>query len=71
MELSTAGEVMDALGGNAGVAKLTNSTLKAVWNWRKDNYFPSDTFVVLKCALADRGIDAPASLWGMREVVTS
>lgn len=66
--LSTASEVMDALGGNSAVAEITASKPKAVWNWRKDNFFPSNTYVALTEALSAKGKTAPASLWGMKAV---
>jgi hypothetical protein len=64
--LSTTTEVMDALGGNLAVAELTGSNNKAVWNWRKSNVFPSNTYVALTDALSAKGKAAPASLWGMK-----
>lgn len=64
--LSSASEVMDALGGNGAVAELTGSTNKAVWNWRASGSFPSNTYVVLTDALRAIGKTAPDSLWGMK-----
>ncbi len=58
---------MDALGGNTPVAEMTGRTAKAVSNWRKFSAFPSNTFVILKSALALRGYTAPDSLWNMVE----
>ncbi|WP_213287545.1 hypothetical protein [Bradyrhizobium sp. sGM-13] len=65
-ELSTTSEVIDALGGNAAVAKITGSTVKAVWNWRGFETFPSNTYVALTDALRAIGKTAPPSLWGMK-----
>lgn len=69
-ELQTAGEVMDALGGNAGVAELTGSTSKAVSNWRSFGRFPAKFYLVMTAALAGKGMRAPAALWGMSEPVS-
>jgi len=69
-ELRTADEVMDALGGNAGVAELTGSTRKAVSNWRSFNGFPAKFYLVMTAALAGKGKRAPAALWGMSEPVS-
>lgn len=66
-ELSTTSDVLDALGGNAAVADLTGSKAKAVWNWRKFETFPSNTYVAMKQALLAKGKTAPASLWGMKQ----
>lgn len=65
VELATASEVMDALGGNVGVAALTGNTPGAVWNWRSFGRFPSKFYLVMTEALAEKGYQAPASLWGM------
>jgi hypothetical protein len=65
-ELKTTSEVMDALGGNASVAELTRSTVKAVWNWRGFETFPSNTYVAMTEALLQRGKSAPPTLWGMK-----
>lgn len=66
VELNSTSEVMDALGGNPGVAELTGSKPKAVWNWRNFEKFPSNTYAVMIVALQERGKTAPASLWGMK-----
>ncbi len=66
VELNTTSAVMDALGGNPGVAKITGSKPKAVWNWRNFDKFPSNTYAVMIEALQERGKTAPASLWGMK-----
>ena len=67
LELNTTSEVLDALGGNAGVAELTGSKPKAVLNWRSFDKFPANTYAVMIAALQERGKTAPASLWGMKQ----
>jgi hypothetical protein len=62
---------MDALGGNVAVAEITGRTPKAVSNWRKFSSFPSNTFVILKSALALKGYIAPDKLWSMAEATRS
>ena len=64
-ELGTTKDVMDALGGTAEVAKLTGRTYNAAHNWRAFPRFPSNTYVAITRALDEKGIHAPASLWGM------
>lgn len=64
-ELTTTAEVMEALGGIAPVAELTGRKYGAACNWKGFAKFPADTFVVLQDALRERGLTAPASLWGM------
>jgi hypothetical protein len=65
-ELSSTAAVIEALGGNQRVAALTDSTNKAVSNWRGFETFPSNTFVAMTEALRARGKTAPAALWGMK-----
>jgi ABC-type hemin transport system substrate-binding protein len=67
LELTTANDVIDKLGGNQAVAKLTNRKPNAVSNWRSFDAFPPDTFLVLTAALRERGESAPVSLWRMVE----
>jgi hypothetical protein len=64
--LTSASEILDELGGNASVAKLTGSTSKAVWNWRAANSFPANTYVAITSALASKGKSAPPELWDMK-----
>lgn len=64
--LDTTEQVIDALGGNQPVAELTLSKPNAVSNWRGFKTFPSNTYVAITEALRERGLAAPASLWGMK-----
>lgn len=66
-ELQTAGQVIDALGGTAATARLTNRAAQHVSNWRKANRLPADTFLILREELTKRGKNAPPSVWGIRE----
>lgn len=69
-ELSTAEQVLQALGGHEAVAALTGSKPKAVTNWKYFNRFPSRTYVAMTGELKRRGKRAPASLWKMSEPVS-
>jgi len=64
--LRTASTIIDVLGGNQSVAEITASKATAVANWRYSNDFPSNTYVALQAALAERGYTAPDALWKMR-----
>lgn len=67
--LLTTDAVIDALGGNADVAKLCKVSPRAVSNWREwgRNSFPTETYLIINHALTSRGLSAPVSLWkGMR-----
>jgi hypothetical protein len=68
--LKSATEIVDALGGNVVVAQITSTTPKAVSNWRAADKFPSNTYVVLRNALALHKIVAPTALWSMRRPAT-
>lgn len=63
MELSTAQQVIEALGGYKAVAKLTSRTYQAVHNWKQFGDFPANFYAVMQTALREKGCTAPASLW--------
>ena len=63
--LKTTSEVMDALGGNAPVAKMTGRTYKAAANWRKFVTFPPNTCMAMRDALHAKGYEASPTLWDM------
>lgn len=62
-ELTTADEVIDALGGNGAVIALTGCTPSSVSNWRRFGRFPADEYVRFQAALTQLGHHAPPSLW--------
>lgn len=66
-ELTTADDVIDALGGTSATGRLTGKSPKAVSNWRKRASLPSDTYLIMSRELAALGKAAPASLWGISE----
>lgn len=61
---TTAG-IIAALGGVPAVAALTGSKPAAVSNWQAFPHFPSRFYALMLDALHERGLHAPASLWGM------
>lgn len=63
--MQTTTDIINLLGGNPAVARLTGRNTKAVWAWRTLPTFPSSTFLVMKAALEERGIAANPNLWGM------
>jgi hypothetical protein len=65
VNLDSTTSVIDALGGTAAVGRLTERRDTAVSNWRSSDCFPSNTYLVMKGALAAIGKSAPDSLWGM------
>lgn len=66
--LLTASDVIDALGGNVEVAKLTNrKDSGVVWNWRASGRLPANTYLAMSKALMAKGKKAPATLWGQIE----
>lgn len=67
-QLQTASEVIEALGGTGVTARLTGRRYdQAVSNWKATGKLPADTYLVLRQALKDRDLTAPAKLWGMKE----
>lgn len=67
--LTTAGDIIKALGGPTAVARLTGKRPQNVVNWRAAGRLPPDTFLIIGDALAKQGKEAPASLWGIKSVV--
>lgn len=67
VELRTAAEVIQEVGGLAATARLTGRKSQHVWNWRSAGRFPADTFLVLAKVLEEQGKTAPASLWGIKD----
>lgn len=70
--LTTVDAVIDAFkeprgGRNQGCADVAGVSAKAVHNWRARGQMPSDTYLILKDALAEKGKTAPPRLWGIRE----
>jgi len=66
-ELTTTRDVIKALGGVPETAKLTGAKYGAAWMWTTAQKFPPRYFVVMSQALKQKGLHAPASLWGMVE----
>lgn len=67
MELESAADVIDALGGIAATAKLTGSGYTAAHNWKANGCFPPKTYVVMNDALHAKGLNARVALWRMVE----
>lgn len=65
IELQSTKDVIDELGGTAGIAALTGAKPKAISVWRTGS-FPWKTYPVITAALHERGKSAPQSLFGMK-----
>lgn len=66
--LTSAGEVIDRVGGTAAAARLTGSSMGSVSNWRAAGRLPHKTFLIFAMALAQKGAVAPPKLWGIKPV---
>jgi len=66
-KLRTTEDVIIALGGIPAMAKLTNTSVNGVYNWRAGKQFPADTYLLIRAELAERGLAAPDSMWPMRQ----
>lgn len=64
-ELQTSGEVIDALGGTAGLAAALGRRMTVVSNWRTAGSFPANTYLILTEMLARLDLTAPSHLWKM------
>lgn len=63
--LSSAGAVIDALGGSLAAARLGRRTIAAATNWRATGRLPPHTFLIFRERLAAIGKTAPSALWGI------
>lgn len=61
--ISTPLEAIEALGGTRAVSELLSLPLNTVSNWRRFEKLPAHTYPKLSPALAEKGVNAPASLW--------
>jgi hypothetical protein len=66
MELRTAREVFEALGGISAVAEITGSRYTAAQNWISRDQFPANTFLSLTQALERKNLSASVHLWKMK-----
>lgn len=66
-KLSTVDEIIDALGGTAATARLTQRKLQSVSNWRAEKRLPANTFLRMDSELKRLGFQASPSSWGMME----
>lgn len=64
---TTVDAIIELFGGPSAAASALGTTPQAVVNWRARGTMPSRLFITHKRLLEERGIDAPASLWGMDE----
>ena len=64
--LKTVADVFVALGGNPGVAAITDANPSTVSMWKSGGSFPANTYLVLTHALHEQNKTALASLWGMK-----
>jgi DNA-binding transcriptional regulator YdaS (Cro superfamily) len=69
--LRSTDDVIDALGGNKGVAQILGvhpAAVSAYRTWYRAK-FPPKHYEVMKRELTRRELAAPASLWGMTEAI--
>jgi len=67
----TVGDFIDALGGNAAVAKMAGVGRSAVSNWRKFDRFPPRLYLRFAAAARERGFEAPERLFEERRTEAS
>lgn len=59
----TANELIDALGGNAEVAKIAGVKGPAVSNWRRYGYLPPRLYMRVASAARAKGVEVPEHLF--------
>lgn len=67
--LTTAAQVIDALGGTGVVAKVFGLSSTSVSNWKSRNRLPPTMRRAMADMLEQIGLTAPPSLWRQREAV--
>lgn len=64
--LGTADSVIEALGGSARVAELCGVGTSAVSNWRKRGRISQGSFMIVRDALAAKGLEAAPVVFGFK-----
>jgi hypothetical protein len=66
--VTTARDVVDVLGGNAIVAKMTGGSIKSVYHWKGTaKKFPARHYDAMQRELKKRRVIAPPRLWNQAE----
>ncbi len=65
-ELTTAEDVIRELGGPTQTARLTQRKSQHVWNWKKANRLPADTYLIVNEELRSKDKSAPPELFGIK-----
>lgn len=63
---SKVGNVVDALGGTAAVARLAGVGTSTVSHWRRSNKFPANSYLLLQTHLREAKLSAPDYLWSLK-----
>jgi DNA-binding transcriptional regulator YdaS (Cro superfamily) len=58
--LTTVDSIIEALGGSTAAAAIVGVGPSAISNWKTRGGIPSDKFMLVERALADRGKDKPS-----------
>lgn len=68
-KLLTTDDVIRALGGTSALGRIVGRTPQSVNHWRgsERGKFPPWTILIIQSALKEKGLTAPASLWGIPE----
>ena len=66
IELETADEIIDVLGGTSVVAKFCRVKPASVSDWRRNNAISPRFYLVMAAKLAERGCTASPVLWKIK-----
>lgn len=66
--LDTTDSVIEALGGSAKMAELCGVGTSAVSNWRKRGRISQGSFMIVRDALATKGLEAAPGVFGFKAV---
>jgi len=66
-EIGSIAELITTLGGPKAAGETLGATPQMVVNWRERGSLPSRSYLIHKTKLAERGLSAPPTLWGLSD----
>lgn len=64
---SVAFAVDELLGGTAKTARLCEVSMQTVSDWKRDDFFATNTYELLRHRIIAQGYEAPPRFWRMKE----
>lgn len=64
---SVAFAIDELLGGTAKTARLCEVSMQTVSDWKRDDFFATNTYELLRHRIMAKGYEAPPRFWRMKE----